>query len=321
MRVVQVARFGGPDVLETVEVPDPVPGPGEVVINVVAVDTIFVETQIRTGFGRELWGKVPPYVPGGAATGIVRATGPGVDESWQGRAVGVHSGTGSYAEQLLVPAEGLTPLPEGLSPHVAAALLHDGPTAMGLFVNAQVQRGDSVLILPAAGGASSLLVQLAKAAGAYVIGAARGGQKLDVVRALGADTVIDYSQPNWTDGIEADVIFEGVGGGLGATALQAAADNARVAAFGAASGGFAPYDDEDLKRRGIRRTGIEQVQFAPDRAKELLHLAFTEAAAGRIRPLIAQHLPLEEAAAAHASIESRSVVGKTLLTTAPGDAT
>ncbi|TDC77074.1 zinc-binding dehydrogenase [Streptomyces hainanensis] len=314
MRVAQVTRFGGPEVIEAAELPDPVPGPGEVVIRVAAADTIFVETQIRAGWNADMWGVVPPYVPGGAVVGVVAAIGAGVDPSWTDRAVAAHIRSGgSYAEQALAPADALIALPEGLDAETAAALMHDGPTALGLFGNAEVRAGQSVLILPAAGGASSLLVQLAKAAGAHVTGAARGERKLDAVRELGADVVVDYAEPGWLDGLRADVIFEGVGGELGASVLPAAADGAAVVSYGAPSGGFSVHDPAELERRGIRLSGIEQVQFAPDVLKEITARALTEAAAGRIRPLIAQRLPLESAAEAHAAIESRSVVGKILL--------
>ncbi|MDT0318666.1 zinc-binding dehydrogenase [Streptomyces millisiae] len=314
MRVAQVTRFGGPEVIEARELPDPVPGPGEVVIRVAAADTIFVETQIRAGWNADWWGVVPPYVPGGAVAGVVTATGAGVEPSWAGRAVAAHTHRGGgYAEQALAPAEALIPLPPGLDADTAAALMHDGPTALGLFTDAAVRPGESVLVLPAAGGASSLLVQWAKAAGARVTGAARGRRKLDAVRDLGADAVVDYSEPGWLDGLHADVIFEGVGGELGASALRAAADGARVAAYGAPSGGFSVHDPAELARRGIRLTGIERVQFTPEKLRELTARVLDEAAAGRIRPLIARRLPLERAAEAHAAIEARSVVGKTLL--------
>ncbi|MEV4009844.1 zinc-binding dehydrogenase [Nonomuraea angiospora] len=314
MRVAQVSEFGGPAVIEAAELPDPVPGPGEVVIQVAAADTIFVETQIRAGWDADSWGMIPPYVPGGAVAGVVIATGEGVDPSWIGRAVAAHTRPGGgYAEQALVAAGALIPLPQSLSPDTAAALMHDGPTALVLFANARVQAGESVLILPAAGGASSLLVQLAKAAGAHVTGAARGKRKLDAVRELGADIVVDYSEPGWLDGLRADVIFEGVGGELGASAMRVAAEGARVAAYGAPSGTFSVHDPGELERRGIQLSGIEQLQFTPDKLKEMATRALAEAAAGHISPLIAQRLPLERAAEAHAAIESRSVVGKTLL--------
>ncbi|NLU69825.1 zinc-binding dehydrogenase [Streptomyces sp. HNM0574] len=317
MRVAQVTRFGGPEVIETVELPDPVPGPGEVVVEVAAADTIFVETQVRSGWAAEMWGVTPPYVPGGAVAGVVAATGEGVDPSWTGRTVAAATRQGGgYAERVLVPEGELLPLPSGLAPETAAALLHDGPTALTLFTNAQVRAGHSVLVLPAAGGAGSLLVQLAKAAGAHVTGAARGKRKLDAVRGLGADAVVDYSGPEWADGVgglAADVVFEGVGGELGASALRLAADGARVASYGAPSGGFAAHDPAEVERRGIRLSGIEQVQFTPERHREMTARALDEAAAGRIRPLIAQRLPLNRAAEAHTSMETRAAVGKTLL--------
>jgi NADPH2:quinone reductase len=127
--------------------------------------------------------------------------GEGVDPGWAGRRVithtGEHGGQGGYAQKAVARADALIPVPGSVGPREAAALLHDGPTALGLADGALLRPGQWVLVLGAGGGMGLLLVQLARAAGAQVIGAARGQRKLDLVRELGADAVADYSEPGW----------------------------------------------------------------------------------------------------------------------------
>ncbi len=321
MRVVQATRFGGPEVLVTSEAPDPVAGPGQVVIDVSVAPVLMLETQIRRGWGGEYFTVKPPYVPGGGVAGEVVSVGEGVDPAWVGRRVVTDTGEGGgYAEQAVALAEGLIPVPDGLGLPEAAALLHDGRTALGLAEEAQVQPGEWVLVVAAGGGMGILLVQLAHAAGAWVIGAARGKEKLDLAQKLGADAVVDYSEPGWpeqvceaTGGAGPDVVFDGVGGQIGKAAFEVTAHGGRFSAHGAPSGGFAEIDPQEAQRRGVTVRGIEQVQFAPADAKRLAERALSEAAAGRIRPIIGQTFPLERAAAAHAAIEARGVIGKTLL--------
>ncbi|MEV6109346.1 zinc-binding dehydrogenase [Streptomyces sp. NPDC051940] len=315
MRVIQAHTFGGPEVLKPVDVPEPEPGPGEAVVAVAAADTLFVETQIRTGWGKEYFDPPLPFTPGGAVSGTVLRVGEGVDRSRLGRRVVAHTGSfGGYAEQVTVAATGLIPVPDGVDLDTAAALTHDGPTALGLFEGAGVRPGETVLVLAAAGGAGQLLVQLAHAAGAYVVGAARGEGKLAAVRAHGADRVVDYSRPGWTDGIAADVVFDGVGGELGRQALDATADGARFRAYGAPSGDFSvTAPTEDAARRGVTVTGIFDILPAGSSVDDYTARALAEAAAGRLRPMIAERMPLEQAAGAHATIEARTAVGKILL--------
>ncbi|MDJ0466331.1 zinc-binding dehydrogenase [Streptomyces sp. H27-C3] len=321
MRAIQVTEFGGPEVLVETELPDPVAGPGEVVVGVAVVDTIFLETQIRESWGPQ-FGVTPPYVPGGSAAGTVLSVGEGVDPSWTGRRVVAGPGIqGSYAEQLVAPVDRLTPVPDGLGLREAAALGHDGVTGTGITQAARIQPGERVLILGASGGMGTLLVQLAHAAGARVVGAARGKRKLDLVRELGADAVVDYSQDGWADrarealgGAGADLVLDGVGGELGLTAFELTATGGRFSAHGASSGGFSPIDAAEAQRRGITLRGITEVQFEPDAITRLMAVALAEAAAGRLRPVIAETFPLARAADAHRAIEARSVLGKALLT-------
>lgn len=321
MRVVQATRFGGPEVLVTSEVPDPVAGPGQVVVGVSVAPVLFLETQLRRGWGGEHFTVRPPYVPGVGVAGEVISIGEGVDPGWVGRRVVTDTGEGGgYAEQAVAPAEGLIAVPDGLGLPEAAALLHDGRTALRLAEVARIRPGEWVLVVAAGGGLGILLVQLAHAAGARVIGAARGQRKLDLVQALGADAVVDYSELGWpervreaTGGTGPDVVFDGVGGQIGRAAFEVTARGGRFSAHGAPSGGFAEIDPREAERRGVTVSGIEQVQLAPADAKRLAERALSEAVAGRIRPVIGQTFPLERAADAHAAIEARGVIGKTLL--------
>src|SRR6266542_4004320 len=286
MRVVEVTRFGGPEVLVPTEAADPVAAPGQVVVDVSAADVLFVETRIRRGGGGRYFDVTPPYVPGGGVAGRVRSVGEGIDPGWVGRPVVTSTAErGGYAEQVAVPSEGLIPVPDGVDLREAAALLHDGNTAFGLLEGTGIEAGEWVLVTAAGGGLGILLVQLARVAGARAIG-----------------------------GAGPDVVFDGAGGQIGLAAFEATARGGRFSAHGAASGGFAAIDPQEAERRGVTVRGIEQVRgAAPEIARRRLERALAEAAAGRIRPVIGQTFPLERAADAHAAIESRDVLGKTLL--------
>ncbi|MFI0484775.1 zinc-binding dehydrogenase [Actinomadura sp. 9N215] len=319
MRVVEVKEFGGPEVLAVREAPDPVAGPGQVVIGSAAADTMFVETRIRAGRARAFFDTTPPYVPGGGGAGAVIGAGPGVDPAWIGRRVVASVGNGGYAERLAAPLENVLPVPDGLGLDDAAALLHDGVTALcvfeGVFEGGAVKDGGTVLVVGATGGMGVLLVQLAHARGARVVAAARGARKLELARDLGADVVLDYAEPGWADEIsgQADVVFDGVGAGIGLAAFKAAKDDGTFSAHGATMGGFTAVDADDAARRGVTLRGIQDVQIAKTERMRLLGDALAKAAEGVFKPVIGQTFPLENAAEAHTAIENRTVVGKTLL--------
>ncbi|MEV6860033.1 zinc-binding dehydrogenase [Streptosporangium subroseum] len=320
MRIVQVTEFGGPEVLVAGQAADPVAGSGQVVVGVSVADILSIEVQLRGGWGAEYFNLNPPYVPGSGVGGEVISVGEGVDSGWIGRRVVTGTDGGGYAERAVAPVEELIPVPDGLDVREAAALLQIGPAALSLVEGAGIKPGERVLVTAAAGGLGSLLVQLAHAAGAHVIAAARGRRKLDLTRELGADTAVDYSQTDWpervreaTGGEGADVVFDGAGGELGRAAFEVTARDGRFFAYGVLGGGFAQVDPGEAERRGVSVRGIEQVQFAPGDARRLAERALSEAAAGRIRPVIGQTFPLERAADAHTAIEARDAVGKTLL--------
>jgi NADPH2:quinone reductase len=225
-------------------------------------------------------------------------------------------GKGGYAELAAAPATGLIEIPNGLLLREAVALLADGRTALGLVDLVQVSSGDTVLVEAAAGGVGSLLVQLARNAGARVVALASRERKLEVARSLGADQVFDYSEADWPSRVRAaagavDVVFDGVGGPTGLAAFELLAPGGRFCSFGMASGGFAAVSPDLARERDV--TFVRNAPPDPSRIRALSMAALDEAAAGHIRPLIGQEFRLCQAADAHAAIESRSTIGKTLL--------
>jgi NADPH2:quinone reductase len=315
VRAVWLREFGGPEVLVAGDAPDPVPGLGQALVEVEYSNITFVETQLRAGsgpFSLEL-----PVIPGNGVGGTVIAVGEGVDPGLAGRrVVSSLGGSGGYAELAAVDAGALVEVPEGVALDEAVALLADGRTAVSLVRTVGLRAGDRALVEAAAGGVGSLLVQLAGAAGARVVAAAGGPAKLELARELGAEAVVDYGQPGWTERVREavgalDVVFDGVGGEIGAAAFELLAPGGRMLRFGLASGQWASISDEAAAERGVQLVGIARP--APEEMRAQTETALAEAAAGRLRPVIGQRFPLEQAAAAHAAIESRQTVGKTLL--------
>lgn len=313
MRAVEVREFGGPEVLTPVTAPDPGPGPGETVIDLLAADVLFLHTMIRAGHAPDGHRPRLPYIPGGGAAG----------RTADGRTVVARSEE-SYSERIVVPASGLVPVPPGVGARQAAAVLHDGPTALSLLNTVGVTSEDTVLITGAAGGAALLLAQLARAYGARVIGAARlagtarAGEKETAIRKAGASDVVDYGSPGWTreildatGGRGADVVFDGVGGALGRLAFEVTADGGRFTRHGGAAGqGFTRVPDAS---RGIAVTSIGDLQPAPGQFEQLAATVLGLVASGDLTPVIDRVLPLERAAEAHAAIAARAVIGRIVL--------
>jgi NADPH:quinone reductase len=211
-------------------------------------------------------------------------------------------------------------IPRELTTPTAAALLTDGRTALGILDGVPVKTDSSLLITGAAGGMGLLLVQLATARGARVVGAARGEPKLAAVRAQGAVAAIDYSEADWTRRVVAAlggdmpaVVFDGVGGEIGRAAFAITARRGVFSAHGAAAGDFAPLDKNAARERSITVRGISDVQFSPEEGQRRLRDVLAQAAAGRLAPVIGATYALEDAAEAHRRIEARAVVGKSLL--------
>ncbi|MFI7677555.1 zinc-binding dehydrogenase [Actinophytocola sp. NPDC049390] len=317
MRAVEVTRHGGPEVLAVREVLDPVPADGQVVVEVAAVDVLFVDTRIRLGWGKEWFQVEPPYVPGNGVAGRVREVGGGVDESWLDRRVLAYTGenggmtpTGGYAERAVVRLSDVVPVPDRLGLPEALTLLHDGPTVVGILETADVRPDERVLITGAGGSLGTLLIPMLKARGAVVVGAAKGPRKLDFVREWGADEAVDYAQPDWPTRVGGvDVVLDGTGGDIGTTAYRLVNPGGRFLAYGSSAGDFATTEPA---RSGVRAVSILDIGKGVDRSAAVTDM-LAAAVDGTITPLVGQTFPLDKAVAAHEAIEARQTVGKTLL--------
>ena len=320
MRAVRLRAFGPPGGLVVEDVPVPVVDDGQALIEVAFAGITFVETQLRaTGTGP--FPLQLPTILGNGVGGTVRAVGPGADPDLVGTTVVTSTGgSGGYAEQVAVDAAGLIAVPKGVPLDVAVALLADGRTAVMLVALARLGPEDRVLVEAAVGGVGVLLVQLARAAGATVVAAVGGPRKVDLARRLGADLVVDYRDETWPDQVrtgagDLSVVFDGVGGTVARSAFGLLGRDGRMVSFGRASGDWACIAVETATERNVALVTVPRP--TPEETRTYTEHALTEAAAGRLRPLIGQRFPLEQAAQAHAAIESRSTVGKTLLEVRP----
>jgi len=326
MYAIEVQQFGPPSVLQMAELPDPVPGAGQVLVAASACDVLFVDAMIRSGVGADYFPIRPPYVPGNGVGGTVVAVGESVGREWVGRTVTAHTGgstaSGGYSELAVAGLEDVSAVPDEVDLLDATAVMHDGTTALRVLEICDPLPGDWVLVLGAAGGMGILLVQLLAASGAKVIGAARGAAKLAAVARAGALAAIDYERPDWTaavldasGGERPAAVLDGVGGPLGAAAFGLVADGGRFSAHGAPSGGFAVIDSGTAERRRVRVSTIADLQFGAGDRSRLMRGILKQLAAGQVSPLIGQTFPLADAAKAHEAMEERRAVAKTLLLT------
>jgi NADPH2:quinone reductase len=313
VRAMVIREFGPPEVLEPADVAEVRAGPDEVVIDVEFANVTFVETQVRAG--RPPHPSMLPALPAILGNGVGGTVGEA--SPWSGlRVVASLNGSGGYAEQAVATASALIRVPEELAMRDAVALLADGRTALALAGHADLGAGETVLVEAAGGGVGTLLVQIARRAGARVVALASQPRKLALARDLGADVTVDYSQDGWERQVralagEVDVVFDGVGGDIGLAAFGLLGAGGRFCPFGMASGSFAPVPPDLARDRQVTvRAGAGG---SPEELAELARTALAEAAAGRLRPVVGQEFELAEAARAHAAIEARQTVGKTLL--------
>jgi NADPH2:quinone reductase len=215
-----------------------------------------------------------------------------------------------------VDADDALPVPAAIDLASATALLADGRTALLMLRAADIGTGDRVLVEAAAGGVGSLLVQLAAAAGAHVVAAAGGPRKLELARSLGATYAIDYRRHGWTDEVRnavgpVDVVLDGVGGAVGKAAFTVLAGGGRMLTFGAASSAWPRLPDATVARRHV--TVLRPPRPSAGEMRRLTSEALRRAATGDLRPVVGQVHPLADVVAAHAAVEERRTVGKTLL--------
>ncbi|WP_433421459.1 quinone oxidoreductase family protein [Microtetraspora malaysiensis] len=317
MRAIVVSAPGDSSVLEYAERPDPAPGPGEVLVQVAASGVNFIDVYHRQG-------RYPlplPFVPGSEGAGTVIATGEGVTDLVVGDAVGWANALGSYATRAVVPADQAVPLPRGLSPELAAAVLLQGLTAHYLTHSVYAVRpGDDVLVHAAAGGVGLLLTQMAKLLGARVIGTVSTEAKEKLAREAGADEVLRYE--NFSEAVHeitgagVHVVYDGVGASTFDGSLASLRPRGMMALYGAASGPVPPVDPQRLNLGGslflTRPTLGHYVATREEllgRAGELLGWV----ASGALKVHITGRYPLAEARRAHDDLEARRTTGKLLL--------
>jgi len=308
MRAIRQRALGGPEVLELVEVPRPDPGPTEVLVRMSAagVNPVDWKTRARGGFLGE-----PPFTVGWDVAGVVEAVGRGVTRFATGeRVFGMprfpHEAA-AYAEYVTSPSRQLARIPERLGDVEAAALPLAGLTAwQALVETADVEPGQRVLILAAAGGVGHLAVQIAKARGAYVIGTARSA-KHTFLTELGADETIDYTREAVEERVrDVDVVLDLVGGETSPSALPSLRDNGIFITAPSSS------SVEFLRELAGGRVRVTGILVEPDRAG--MEAIAGLAATGALRPQVARTFPLEQAARAHELGEMGRTQGKLVLT-------
>lgn len=317
MRAIQVSRFGGPEVLELVDLPDPVPGPGQLLIEVTGCGVNYADThQAENSY---LSQQTLPLVPGSEVVGLTA----------DGRRVcGFVAAGGGYAERALVAKAGVFDVPANVSDAAALSLLVQGLTAYHLLRTcARMQPEESVVVHAAAGGVGSLAVQLAKLWGAgRVIGVASTPAKRELAASLGADATVDAGAADLTaaireanGGAKVDVVLEMVGGPTFDASLKTLGRFGRLVTFGMASRQApTPVDPGSLMVGSKSVIGFWLVDaMTPDRLLEMvaapLHELVTMTAAGEITPLAGHTYPLAEARQAHEDMRARKTTGKVVL--------
>ncbi|GGN38735.1 NADPH:quinone reductase [Streptomyces kronopolitis] len=313
MRAVSQDTAGGPDVLKVITTDRPVPGPTEILVRVHAAGVNPTDWKTRAE-GAFMTGRGAPLTLGFDVSGVVEEVGLGVTLFEPGDKVfgmpRFPHPAGAYAEYVTAPARHFAHLPEGLDHVQGAALPLAALTAWQALVDtARLQPGERVLIHAAAGGVGHLAVQIAKARGAYVIGTARQA-KHDVLRELGADEVIDYTQQDFAETVrDVDVVLDTIAGAYGARSLRTLRSGGRLVSI-------LPLDDTfpaDQAREARIRAGFMMVE--PDRAG--LQAVAGLVAGGQLRVLVDTVVPLEDAGKAHTLGETGRTTGKIVLSVAP----
>jgi putative PIG3 family NAD(P)H quinone oxidoreductase len=326
MRAITIPEHGGPEALTWAEVPDPVPGEGEVLVETVASAVNRADLLQRRGQYEPPPG-ASPY-PGLECSGRISAVGTGVSGWDVGDEVCALLAGGGYAEKVAVPAGQLLPVPEGVDLATAAALPEVVCTVWSnVFMISHLGPGETLLVHGGASGIGTMAIQLAKAVGARVAVTAGGPEKLARCAELGADILIDYRGQDFveeihkaTDGAGADVILDIVGAKYLGQNVRALAMNGRLAVIGLQGGARAELDLSALMSKRASVTGTS-LRSRPPHEKAAIIAAVREhvwpfVAAGRVRPVVAKSLPLQDAAEAHRFLESGTHVGKVLLRTA-----
>lgn len=324
MKAIRIHAFGGPEVYQYEEVPDPAPGTAQALVAIEAIGVNFIEVYQRTGLYQ-----VPlPATPGSEAAGTVVAVGPGVPDFHAGDRVAWQGSPGAYAERAAVPVERLVRLPEGVSTKQGAAAMLQGMTAHYLACSTwPLKPGDTCLVHAAAGGVGLLLCQIAKRRGARVIGTVSTAEKAALAHEAGADDVIRYTEQDFevearllTGGTGVQVVYDSVGRTTFEQSLRCLAPRGMMVLYGQSSGPVGSFDPQVLNQRGsIFLTRPMLAHHVATRA-ELLQRAnevLGWVRDGTLRLRIGGEFPLAQAAEAHRRLQGRTTTGKLLLI--PGD--
>jgi putative PIG3 family NAD(P)H quinone oxidoreductase len=323
MRAVVITEHGDPGVMEWLEVPDPVPGPGEVVIDIAAAGVNRADLAQREG-GYPPPPGAPPY-PGLEVSGRIRTVGSQVTGWHPGDEVCALLGGGGYAEQVAVPQGQVLPVPETVSVTAAAALPEVACTVwVNIFDLARLTEGETLLVHGGASGIGTMAIQLAKASGVRVICTAGSPKKLARCRELGADVTINYHTEDFveavmaaTDGAGADVICDIMGASYLARNVASLATGGRLAVVGVQGGTRAEFDIGALlaKRASVTATGL-RVRPPHDKAAIVAGVraqVWPLISAGKVVPVVDRELPMSQAAVAQQVMAASEHVGKILL--------
>ncbi|MCF7200460.1 NADPH:quinone oxidoreductase family protein [Pseudomonas oligotrophica] len=319
MKAVLCKAFGPPENLVIEEIASPTIKPNEILLEVHAASVNFPDTLIIEG---KYQFKPPlPFAPGGEAAGVVASVGEKVTHLKPGDRVMGLTGWGSFAEQVAVPAYNALPIPDSMDFDSAAAFSMTYGTSMhALRQRANLQPGETLLVLGASGGVGLATVEIGKAMGARVIAAASTAEKLEVARQAGADELINYSEGSLrerikelTGGQGVDVIYDPVGGALFEEAFRSIAWNGRMLVIGFAAGEIPSLPANLPLLKGAALVGVFWGAFAQrqphDNAANFRQL-FEWFAEGRLKPVISQRYPLEQTAQAIAALGQRKAIGK-----------
>ncbi len=322
MKAIQFTEYGGPEVLKMVELDRPKPGPHEVLIEIHLVGVNYADTARREG--QYVVPTKLPFVPGAEVAGVIVETGTEVRDINIGAKVVTLIESGGYAEYAVADARSVIPLKEDMDLKEAVSLPLQGLSAYHILKTmGRLQKGETVLVHAAAGGVGTIAVQLAKLMGAdKVIATASTEDKLELARSLGADVCINYTKEGWykdvleaTNGRGVNVALEMAGGDIFKNTQKCLATFGRLVIYGVASGEQAIMHPSSLMARNQSVIGffLPQIMRKPELLLPSMRELFSLLEEGKLKLIIGEVHPIEEAAKVHELLQSRKTTGKVIL--------
>jgi len=320
MKAIRVQHTGGPEVMQLADIPAPQPKLAEALLKVNIAGVNSIDVQFRDGRVRTPL----PFTPGQEGAGVVTAVGPHARAVKVGDRVAWSGTLGSYAEYVTAPEEHLVPIPSSITDEQAAAAMMHGLTAHYLVNDAhKLKAGETALAHAAAGGVGLLLVQMARAAGARVIGTVSSEEKAQLARDAGADEVVVFTRQDFqsevnrlTGGKGVDVVYDGVGKDTFEKNLNVLRPRGMLVLYGMSSGPVPPVDPARLSEKGslyMARTTLAHFTATREELLARSSALFHMIAEGKLKLLIAKTYALADAPRAHHDLESRQIAGKLLL--------